>query len=153
MDALFAVLSRIEPMHWLAIGLAFLVAEIVTGTTYLLWPAAAAALTGVFAFFMPESVAAQWAVFAVLTIALTFTGHFYVRGRWLKRDDSGTALNERGAALAGQKAIAEADFAAGFGRVRLNDTIWRAASSEAIARGEMVEIVSIDGATLQVKRA
>jgi inner membrane protein len=153
MDALFDMLARVEPMHWLAIALVFLVAEIVTGTTYLLWPAAAAALTAALAFLMPVDVAVQWAAFAVLTIVLTFTGHYYVRGRWLKRTDEATPLNERATTMAGQKGVAEADFAAGFGRVRLNDTIWRAASSDAIARGEMVEIVSVDGATLQVKRA
>jgi inner membrane protein len=153
MESVLAMLMQIEPAHWLALSLALLVAEIVTGTTYLLWPAAAAGVTGAFALLAPGDIAGQWAVFAVLTIVLTLTGHFYVRGRWLKRTPAGAPLNERARGLIGQQALADSEFVAGLGRVRLNDTVWRAASAEAIGPGEMVEVVAIDGSTLQVKRA
>ncbi len=151
MNALFDMLARVEPMHWLAIALVFLVAEIVTGTTYLLWPAAAAALTAALAFLMPVDAAQQWAAFAVLTIVLTLTGHYYVRGRWLKRTDPVT-LNERSQTLIGLTGVAEAAFVAGFGRVKLDDTVWRATSADEVAIGERVEIISVEGATLRVKR-
>jgi membrane protein implicated in regulation of membrane protease activity len=144
-------MSGIEPTHWFALGFAFLVAEILTGTTYLLWPAAAAALTALLALFAPADIAAQWAVFAVLTIALTVTGHFYVRGKWLKRQEN-TVLNERAHTLVGQIAIAASAFEAGMGRVRLGDTVWQASSAEAIADGQQVTVVGVDGSTLQVKK-
>jgi membrane protein implicated in regulation of membrane protease activity len=153
MDEVWSIFLQIEPAHWFALGLALLVAEIVTGTTYLLWPAAAAAVTGALGLFAPGDVAGQWAVFAILTIVLTLTGHFYVRGRWLKRNASAPPLNERARDLIGQQALADDTFVAGLGRVRLNDTVWRAASAEAIGPGEKVEVVAVDGATLQVKRA
>jgi membrane protein implicated in regulation of membrane protease activity len=149
---LLDMLSQIAPAHWFAIGLGLLVLEIVTGTTYLLWPAAAAALTGLFAFATPAEVPVQWAVFAVLTVALTLLGHFYVRGRILKPRGGDDTLNERASALIGQVALAEAPFEAGHGQVKLNDTIWRAASGEAIVAGEKVQVVSVDGALLRVKR-
>lgn len=151
MDAVFAVLSRIEPAHWFAIGLAFLVAEVVTGTTYLLWPAAAAAVTAAFALIVPGEPLMHWAVFAAGTLVLTLTGHYYVRGRWLKRIDPVT-LNERSQTLVGNSALAEGAFVAGVGRVKLDDTVWRATSADAIGVGERVEIVSVEGATLHVKR-
>lgn len=153
MDEVTAIVMQIEPTHWLAFALVLLVAEIVTGTTYLLWPAAAAAVTGALAFFAMGDVAGQWAVFALLTIVLTVTGHFYVRGRWLKRPAGGPPLNERARDLIGRQAMADTEFVAGLGRVRLNDTVWRAASAESIVAGEKVEVVAIDGSTLQVKRA
>ncbi|MES1203280.1 MAG: NfeD family protein [Pseudomonadota bacterium] len=152
MDGLFAVLSRIEPRHWFAIGLAFLAAEVVTGTTYLLWPAAAAVITAAFALVMPGNPLAHWAVFALLTLALTLTGHFYVRGRWLKRKEH-LVLNERAHTLVGMSGLADGAFAAGVGRVKLDDTVWRATSAEAIGAGERVEIVGVEGSTLLVKRA
>lgn len=152
MDALFEVLSRVEPMHWFAIGLAFLVAEVATGTTYLLWPAAAAAITAALALIFPGNPVLHWAIFAALTLALTLTGHFYVRGRWLKREQ-GHGVNERGHHLIGQHAHAEGAFENGVGSVKLHDTIWRAVSDDAVGAGERVEILSVDGATLRVKRA
>jgi membrane protein implicated in regulation of membrane protease activity len=152
MDGLFEVLTRIEPMHWFAIGLAFLVAEVVTGTTYLLWPAAAAVITAAFALVMPGNPLAHWAVFAVLTLGLTLTGHTYVRGRWLKRKEH-LVLNERAHTLVGMSGLADGAFAAGVGRVKLDDTVWRATSAEAIGAGERVEIVGVEGSTLLVKRA
>jgi inner membrane protein len=152
MSDAYAMMLQIEPWHWFALGLILLVAEILTGTTYLLWPAAAAAITGAVALFGPGETMTEWVIFSVLTIALTLAGHFYVRKRLLKPHGSDT-LNERAAALVGEIALAEAPFEAGHGRVRLNDTIWRAASSEPIAAGEKVAIVSVDGTLLQVKRA
>jgi hypothetical protein len=152
MNGLLAVVTQIEPAHWFALGFALLVAEIVTGTTYLLWPAAAAAVTGLLAQFTPADIAGQWATFAVLAIVLTLTGHFYVRGRWLKRQD-GEQLNERAHTLVGQIGLADGAFVAGLGRVRLDDTVWRAESGDAIELGDKVSVVGVDGATLQVKRA
>jgi membrane protein implicated in regulation of membrane protease activity len=152
MDGLFEVLSRVEPLHWFGIGLAFLAIEVVTGTTYLLWPAAAAAITAAFAVIFPGASSLHWAVFAVLTLALTLTGHFYVRGRWLRRTDLVT-LNERSQTLVGLVGVAEAKFTAGVGRVKLDDTVWRATSADEVGLGERVEIVGVEGATLHVKRA
>ena len=152
MDALFSFLAQVQAWHWFAFALVLLIAEIATGTTYLLWPAVAAATTGVLAFAIGFSWTAQLAMFAVFTLILTLTGHFYVRGRWLSHGGS-KHLNERSNQLIGQKALADAPFAAGFGRVRIGDTVWRAASSEAIAPGEYVEIISVDGATLHLRKS
>lgn len=122
-----------------------------TGTTYLLWPASAAVITAAFALLTPGQAPAQWVVFAVLTIALTLAGHFYVRGRWLKPRGN-DRLNERASTLIGEIALAQAPFQAGHGQVKLNDTIWRASSGEAIGAGDRVEVVAVDGALLLVKR-
>jgi membrane protein implicated in regulation of membrane protease activity len=152
MGETFALMQQVEPWHWFALGLILLIAEILTGTTYLLWPAAAAAITGVFALFGPGEVMVEWVVFAILTIALTLAGHFYIRRRWLTPHTPGD-INERATTLIGQAGLADGAFVAGHGSVRLNDTIWRAASAEPIAPGDRVEVVAVEGTTLQVKRA
>jgi membrane protein implicated in regulation of membrane protease activity len=153
MSDTLTLMMQIQPWHWFALGIVLLIAEVLTGTTYLLWPAAAATVTAAFALFAPGEAAAEWVVFAVLTIALTLAGHFYVRGRWLKPRAGDTRLNERSSTLIGEIALAQAPFQAGHGQVKLNDTIWRASSGEAIGTGDRVEVVAVDGALLLVKRA
>jgi inner membrane protein len=36
--------------------------------------------------------------------------------------------------------------------VKVNDTVWRAMSDEALEAGQAVEIAAVDGVTLKVKR-
>jgi membrane protein implicated in regulation of membrane protease activity len=152
MDTIVAALAHLQSWHWLAIGLVLVIAEILTGTTYLLWPAAAAAATGLLLFVAPFAWPLQLAVFATLTLVLTLTGRAYMRGRWLTRGGE-EQLNDRGAQMIGQVAVADAAFVAGFGRVKYADSVWRAASDEPIEAGAQVEIVGVDGTTMRVKRA
>ena len=152
MDALFSFLGELQTWHWLAFALLLLIAEIATGTTYLLWPAAAAGLVGAAMAITPLNWPAQLGTFAVLTLVLTVTGRTYVKGRWLTRG-APEQLNERSAAMIGQLALADVQFSAGIGRVKIGDSVWRAASDEAISPGDRVEIVGVEGVTLKVKRA
>lgn len=151
MDAIAALLGQIQPWHWLALGLAFLVAELASGSTYLLWPAASAWLVGLLLFFLPIGVGGQLLIFAGATIALTLTGHRYVRGRWLTQGGD-PQLMEPGLRFRGRQAVAAGPFEHGVGRVRLDDTEWRAESLDAIGAGEKVEVLAVEGATLKVRR-
>ena len=151
MDALIFFLSQLQTWHWLAFALVLLIAEIATGTTYLLWPAAAAAITGLALLALAMNWQAQLGAFALATIALTVTGRIYVRGRWLNRGHN-EKLNERGLAMIGQRAVAQTPFNAGYGQVKYADSVWRAASQEPISAGEQVVIVGVEGATLNVKK-
>ena len=40
-----------------------------------------------------------------------------------------------------------------FGAVKINDSIWRATSADAIEAGATVEVLSVDGVTLTVAKA
>ena len=144
-----SLLAGLEPQHWLILGLILLIAEMASGTTYLLWPAVAAFATGALAYFALVSWPVELALFAVLVIVLTLLGRPLVR-RF--RAEGAAHLNERGAQMVGGRAIVTA-FANGVGSVKINDSIWRAVSDEALAPGENVEIAAVDGATLKVKRA
>ncbi len=143
-------LTNVDTSHWLVLALILLIAELTTGTTYLLWPAVAAGLTGLASLFFGLAFGAEVASFAVLTIALTLIGRPIVRDRLYKRVDA-TPLNERGASLIGARAVAVDAFANNAGSVKLGDTIWRAASADPVAAGQAVEIVGVEGATLQVR--
>lgn len=144
-----SLLAGLEPQHWLILGLVLLIAEMASGTTYLLWPAMAAFATGALAYAAPVSWPVELAVFAVLVIVLTLFGRPLVRRL---RDEGPSHLNERAAQMVGGRGVVIA-FANGVGSVKINDSIWRAVSDETLAPGESVEIAAVNGATLNVKRA
>ena len=151
MDMLITMLDGLGPQHWLVLGLILLIAEMATGTTYLLWPAVAAFITAVISFLGLTNWIADIGIFAVLVIMLTAFGRPLVK-RWRHAHmGANEKLNERGRALVGSQAIVSA-FANGVGSVKVNDTIWRAVSDEPIEAGQSVEIAGVEGATLKVKR-
>lgn len=150
MDTLIAFLAGLGPQHWLVLGLILLIAEMASGTTYLLWPAVAAFITALVSLTGLTSWIVDMAVFAVLVIALTAFGRPIVQ-RW-REEGAASNLNERSKTLIGTRGVVTV-FANGAGSVKINDTIWRAVSEEALAPGQTVVIDSVDGATLKVKSA
>lgn len=152
MEALTELLAQPAAPHWFVLGLVLLVAELSTGTTYLLWPAVAAWLVGLVLLFVPLALPAQLAIFAGATLATTLTGRTYVKGRLLGAGGD-PAMNDRAKQLVGARAVASGAFENGVGRVRLGDSEWRGASAEAIGAGDPLVVTAVEGATLHVRRA
>jgi membrane protein implicated in regulation of membrane protease activity len=150
MDTLIAFFAGLGPQHWLILGLVLLIAEMASGTTYLLWPAVAAFLTALVSLTGVTGWIVDIAIFAVLVIALTYFGRPIVQ-RW-REEGAASGLNERSLTLIGTRGEITV-FANGAGSVKVNDTIWRAVSDEPLTPGEAVVIDGVDGATLKVKRA
>ncbi|MBL8548005.1 MAG: NfeD family protein [Hyphomonadaceae bacterium] len=148
MDTVITFLSSFGPQHWLVFGLILLIAEMMTGTTYLLWPAVAAFLTALISMTGATSWVVDVAVFAVLVIALTAFGRPIVQ-RW-RAQNNAEGLNERSKTLIGTRGVITV-FANGTGSVKIADTVWRAVSDEALTPGQTVVIDSVDGATLKVR--
>jgi membrane protein implicated in regulation of membrane protease activity len=149
MDSLLAFLMSIGPQHWLVLGLVLLIAEMASGTTYLLWPAVAAFITALISLTGLTNGVVELILFAAQVILLTWLGRPLVR-RW-RNEGAASGLNERGAALIGSRGVV-ANFANGVGSVKVQDTVWRAISEEPLEPGESVVIDAVDGATLRVKR-
>jgi inner membrane protein len=152
MDWLIAFLTHLTAPHWLALGVVLLIAELTTGTTYLLWSAVAAWLTGLVLLFVPIALPAQLTIFAVTTLAITLTGRSYVKGRLLGGGGD-EAMNDRAKQLIGARAVAAGGFEHGVGRVKLGDSEWRGVSADAIGAGDAVVVVAVEGATLTVRHA
>jgi membrane protein implicated in regulation of membrane protease activity len=148
MDTIISVLANLGAQHWLVFGLVLLIAEMASGTTYLLWPAVAAFVTAAVSWTGATDWAADMGLFAVLVIGLTAFGRPLVQ-RW-RNGGGAVGLNERGEALIGVRAVV-ANFADGVGSVKVGDTVWRAVSEEALEPGQQVEIATVDGVTLGVK--
>ena len=150
METLITFLTSLGPQHWLVLGLILLIAEMASGTTYLLWPAVAAFLTALISLAGATTWIADIAIFAVLVIALTFFGRPIVQ-RW-RDENNAQGLNERSKTLVGTRGVITV-FANGAGSVKVADTVWRAVSEEALTPGQTVVIDSVDGATLKVRAA
>ncbi len=150
MDGLLQTFAGVEYWHWLALGLVLLLVELVTGTTYLLWPAVAAWVTGLAAMIVPMPFTVQLIIFAVSVVLLLLFARPLVRNRLLAGPESD--LNEPGRQLTGARGVAVAAFAQGEGRVKLGDTEWRAESDDAINAGDTVEVLGVSGSSLKVKR-
>jgi len=149
MDTVLDFLNTLNAQHWAGFGVALLIAELLTGTTYILWPAVAAFVVALASYFGLHYWAIDVALFAVLTIALTAFAHPIVK-RW-RLAQGGTLINERATQLIGVRAVLTA-FANGVGSVKINDSIWRAVSDEPLIAGEQVVIAEVHGTTLTVKR-
>ena len=76
------IVSLLEGMNatrWGLLGLTLVGLELITGTTYILWPAAAALILAVLVFFLPLAWEVQFVLFFILSIVLLVAGHRYLR--------------------------------------------------------------------------
>jgi len=140
--------------YWFVLAAVLLIVEISTGTTYFLWPAAAATLVGFLDIWpLDGEWRLQLVIFGVITVLLTVFATPKVKPWLHKSRKDHLTLNERGEQKVGKRAIVEEAFAAGEGRARYGDTVWAAAgeNGENFEKGAEVEIVRVDGAKLIVK--
>lgn len=137
---------------WAGIAAAILVAEILTGTGWLLWAAASAAATGAIVALAGLSIPSAVLVFAVLTSVSTLLARRYLpRSVAAEGDD----INDNIGRLMGHRGAAVAAFAGGMGRVFIDGKEWAAelADGEALDAGARVEVVGVAGSRLKVRPA
>jgi membrane protein implicated in regulation of membrane protease activity len=153
MDGVIAAFAAHSFWWWAAAAAAFLAVEVATGTSYLLWPAASAAVVGVLLLAgLPLGDGFDLGLFAVLTIATTLAAR-----RWIRRPEaSGPDINDPHHRLVGKQGEAVAAFDRGQGRVFADGKEW-AAESEAgadLAKGDRVVVTAVlDGGRLKVRPA
>jgi len=149
-NILIQFLESMTGIRWMILGFALLVAEVVTGTTYILWPAVAALIVGLVVFVLPLGWSMQFLLFAILTGVLLFFGHKYLRPRVKGGEPSD--LNDRARSMKGMRVKAVADFDTGRGRVHVGDTQWRAAMEKGDAKaGDELRVITVKGTTLTVE--
>jgi len=134
---------------WLAVAAIFLAVEVGTGSGWLLWPAASAAMVGILTLAVPLNLPAEIALFAVLTIATT-----YLARRFLRPALEGKApdLNDPLMRLIGRDGQVLSTFESGLGRVFVDGKEWQARlDGPAPISGQRIQVVGVDGATLTVR--
>lgn len=149
-NVIIQLLESMDGSRWLILGFVLLVLEVMTGTTYILWVAAAALTVGLLAF-IPIGLGwqLQFLLFFVLSVLFLILGHKY--GRKLSDGDDDSDLNDRAKTMIGMRVKAVADFETGRGRVQVGDSQWRATMSTGDAvLGDELRVVEVKGTTLIV---
>ena len=136
---------------WLAAAAIFLAIEVATGTGWLLWPAASAALVGVLTLIVAPGLPIEVGLFAVLTIATTYLARRYLRPAL--DGPQQPDLNDPTLRLIGRDCEVIGPFENGRGRVFADGKEWAAVIQEGQppAAGQRVMVVAIDGAVLTVR--
>lgn len=150
-NLLLALLESMNGTKWVIIGVLLLILEVLSGTTYILWPAVAAIAVGILVFILPLAWEMQFVLFFILSTVLLIFGHTHIRPR-LNKDDAAEDLNDRAKSMVGMRVRAIADFDTGRGRVQVGDTQWRATMPSGDAKaGDELKVVSVKGTTLTVE--
>ena len=136
--------------HWWVMGFGLLIAEVLLPGTFCLWLGLSAFVTGLVAWLVPgmhwQTEVVIFAVLSFVAVALWFRFKPVARAS----DDSG--LNQRGRGYVGQVYTLVEPIHNGFGKARVEDTVWRVAGADRAA-GLKVRVVAVDGATLRVESA
>jgi membrane protein implicated in regulation of membrane protease activity len=143
------LLEGMSGTKWLIFGVILLTLEVLTGTTYILWPAVAALIVGVLVFIVPLSWELQFLLFFIIGTVLLFAGHKYFRP--MMKGGEPSDLNDRARSMVGMRVKAVNDFDTGRGRVQVGDTQWQAIMDIGNAvKGDELRVVDVKGTTLQV---
>ena len=149
-NLLVQMLESMSGTKWLILGVLLLVLEVVTGTTYILWPAVAALIVGIIVFILPLAWEMQFLLFFILSSILLVVGHKVIRPKMKGGEPSD--LNDRARTMVGMRVKAIADFDTGMGRVQVGDTQWRASIADGNpVSGAELRVISVKGTTLQVE--
>lgn len=136
--------------HWVwLIGAAVLgIAEMLVPGVFLIWLAAAAAVTGFATLFFDLSLAFQFGVFAVTSLIAVYAGR-----RWYTNNpvaSSDPQLNDRVSRLIGEIVVVVSAIENGIGRVKVGDSVWNARGPDTQV-GASVRVIGADGTYLKVE--
>jgi membrane protein implicated in regulation of membrane protease activity len=150
---LLADLYAAQPFWvWAGLAAGVLAAEVVTGSGWLLWASASAAVTAAVVGVLAPSVPTALLIFAALTMVSTLLAR-----RYLPRQATAPSgdINDNVARLVGHRGAAVKAFAGRAGRVFIDGKEWAAEldDGETLEAGARVEVVGVDGARLKVRRA
>lgn len=136
--------------YWWVLAFALLIAEIILPSTFCLWLGLAALGTGVIDWCVPNlPLPVEVVIFSVLSV-IAVLAWFRFRRREDPHADNG--LNQRGRNYVGQVFELVEPISHGFGKARVEDTVWRVAGPD-LAAGSKVRVTAVEGATLQVEIA
>lgn len=139
----------LEP-HWLwLIAAAILgIAEMVMPGVFLIWLAAAAALTGVVALLLGIEPPFQIALFGLLSLTSVYFGRRWYTAHPVESADP--LLNDRASRLVGETLVVVTAIENGRGRVAVGDSVWPARGPDAEV-GARVRVIGAEGTCLKVE--
>jgi membrane protein implicated in regulation of membrane protease activity len=146
-------LENLEFWHWLAFGGILFVFEVLTMSFFFLWLGAAAIFVGIITFIAPdiawEVQLGLWALMSVLDI---FMWRVY-RKKNPKKETDEPNLNRRGDQYVGRVFTLEEPIENGFGKVKVDDSIWKVEAKTDIESGKKIKVTAVEGTILQVEES
>lgn len=135
-----------EPEYvWLILAALLALAEIFVPGVFLIWVAAAAAVTGIASAFIDLTLAGQLTLFGISTIATVLFGRRWYLTNIVKSEDP--LLNDRAARLIGTTVTVVTPVSATSGRVKVGDGEW-SARGPAMPIGAIARIVDVTDGVL-----
>ncbi len=144
------MIELLPAAHWIwwGFGALLVVLEVVVSGTFLLWMGISAGVIGVLVYFAQNLAwEIQFVLFAVFSLASIFLSRKYLQST----ADEQSSLSTRGKLYIGMVVTVEESIVNGIGKVRVEDTVWRAQGDD-IAAGARVKIMDIKSATFTVEK-
>ena len=142
-------LDGIDPAWmWLIAAAVLGIAELLMPGIFLIWLAAAAAITGFATLVFDMPAAFQFALFGLLSMTAVYSGR-----RWYTNnpvESSDPLLNDRAARLIGETVTVVSAIENGHGRVKVGDGVWSAKGPDAEV-GAKVRVTGAEGTCLKVE--
>jgi hypothetical protein len=143
--------DHLEFWHWLILALVLAGMEMLTPGFFAIWLGGAALVTGLVVLVISGmSWEGQVILFAVLAAVSVLA--WYKIGRRMRIATEDATLNRRGDSLVGRGGDLVEPIVNGRGRVKIDDSVWRAEGSDAPLGTRMI-VTGVQGAILKVERA
>lgn len=148
MDAasLFELLGR---WIWFIVAALLAIVELMVPGVLAIWLAIAAAIVGGLLLVVDLPLAAQLAIFAVLSVVLVWASRQFLSRHPIESDHP--TLNQRGASYVGRVFVVEQEVRNGSGKIRVGDSLWLAEGEDAEA-GARVKVIGVNGSALIVEK-
>jgi len=138
---------------WWILALLLIAGEVLLPGYFMLWIGLAAAAMGVVLWAVPTlGLLAQAVLFALLAFAFCVGYARWLRPRLERRAPGDARLNRRGEQMIGQRYVLVEPIVNGRGKARVGDGQWLVSGPD-LPLGSTVEVVAVEGTTLQVRAA
>lgn len=146
------IATELTHWHWLTIAVVLFALEIFAPSSFLLWPAIAAVITGICSWLLPDmSWQLQLALFALLAVFVTLTGRYFYKNK-VQSETSHPTLNRRADSHKGRVITIEEPIINGVGSVMIGDTRWRLVGKD-LPAGSVLTVTGTEGSSLKVEEA
>lgn len=137
---------------WIALGIFFIVIELIFFSAVFIWLGIAAMITGLIASIFPSSWQIQVFTFSLLSLISFLAFKHFTKNQGKKEISEGYQLNKRATQYIGKTFEVSTEIKNGKGRVAVNDTSWKATGPDC-KKGTKVIVKGVKGDRLDVEPA
>jgi membrane protein implicated in regulation of membrane protease activity len=145
-------INNLEYWHWLVLALVLIIIEMIAPSAIFLWFGIAAGIVGVLLLFMSGMAwQIQFVLFSLLSITTILAWKAYVKKHPAEEDKTYSTLNKRGDDLIDRVFTLEENIINNYGKIRVDDTMWKIRCDSDMNVGGRVKVIRVDGTVLVVE--